>query len=107
MNSYTQLVARSQCGTLARLSAGIIVLLTAVGFSWAEMPGLVSVGDAGNASDAVTGFGKVNYAYRIGINEVTRAEYAAFLNAVAATDTHGLYNPNMGITRSGSPGGWT
>jgi MYXO-CTERM domain-containing protein len=43
---------------------------------------------------------------------VTNAQYAAFLNAVAATDTFALYSPSMagstgGITRSGSPGSYT
>jgi hypothetical protein len=45
--------------------------------------------------------------------EVTNAQYAEFLNAVAATDTHNLYNTSMGgdvlggIARSGSSGGYT
>jgi len=40
-------------------------------------------------------FWAVGYAYRIGKYEVTVGQYTAFLNAVAATDTFGLYNPNM------------
>ena len=83
-----------------------MALLSATGLAWAAMPVMVPVGDAGNTNDVATGFGAVSYADRIGVNEVTRSEYAAFLNAVAATDTHGLYNPNMGITRSGSPGSY-
>ena len=45
--------------------------------------------------------------------EITNAQYAEFLNAVAATDTYSLYNTNMaenmygGITRSGSSGSYT
>jgi formylglycine-generating enzyme required for sulfatase activity len=41
---------------------------------------------------------------------VTNAQYAAFLNSVAATDTHDLYDPNMGsdarggISRGGAAG---
>lgn len=53
----------------------------------------------------------VDGTYFIGVTEVTNAEYAAFLNAVAATDPNGLYNnPNMstnprgGIDRLGSSG---
>jgi sulfatase modifying factor 1 len=70
----------------------------------------VTVGDVGNAADA-TGYGAVNYQYSIGKYEVTNAQYAAFLNAKAATDAYGLYNPNMagssgGITRSGSSGSY-
>ena len=71
---------------------------------------LVDVGSPGNAPD-VTTFGAVAYPYRIGRYEVTVADYSAFLNAVARTDTYGLWNNGMqaapsgaGITRSGSPG---
>ncbi|MEL6796614.1 MAG: SUMF1/EgtB/PvdO family nonheme iron enzyme, partial [Planctomycetota bacterium] len=72
-----------------------------------------AVGNAGNAADPATGFGAVGYDYRIAATEVTNAQYAAFLNAVAASDPNNLYNPNMGsselggITRSGSSGGFT
>jgi sulfatase modifying factor 1 len=52
------------------------------------------VGDAGNqASDS--GYGSVAYAYGIGIYEVTVGQYAELLNAVAASDPFGLYDPNM------------
>jgi sulfatase modifying factor 1 len=53
------------------------------------------------------------YEYQIGKYEVTNTQYAAFLNAVAATDTFSLYNTNMGsavfggITRTGSSGSYT
>jgi formylglycine-generating enzyme required for sulfatase activity len=72
----------------------------------------VPVGNPGNAADPTTGFGSVAYTYNIGTTEVTNAQYAAFLNAVAATDTNNLYNTNMagsfgGITRSGSAGSYT
>ncbi|MGA2496524.1 MAG: SUMF1/EgtB/PvdO family nonheme iron enzyme [Tepidisphaeraceae bacterium] len=67
----------------------------------------VHVGDVGNAADS-TGYGQVNYAYNIGKFEVTAGQYTAFLNAVAKTDTYGLWNPGMnnasygsGITRNG------
>lgn len=70
----------------------------------------VTVGNAGNVDDT-TGFGGVDYVYRIGKYDVTIAQYADFLNAVAKTDTYDLYNTNMGtdlnsagITRSGSSG---
>jgi formylglycine-generating enzyme required for sulfatase activity len=65
----------------------------------------VTVGDPGNAGDpqaSCTGcgpgttFGAVAYEYRIGKYEVTNAQYTEFLNAVAATDTYGLYNIFMG-----------
>ena len=77
----------------------------------------VPVGNAGNAPDtrfSSPGFGAVNYAYNIGKYEVTAGQYTEFLNAVAATDTYGLYNPDMltgswacGIAQSGSPGSYT
>ena len=55
----------------------------------------VPVGDPGNANDPATGYGAVGYEYRIGKYEVTLSQYAAFLNAVAATDAHDLYHPSM------------
>lgn len=78
----------------------------------------VAVGNVGNAADplnsgSVPGIGSVGYEYHIGKYEVTNTQYAAFLNAVAATDTFSLYNTSMGsdarggITRSGSSGSYT
>ena len=72
----------------------------------------VLVGDAFNANDT-TGYGGVSYGYHIGTYEVTNSQYTAFLNATAATDTHSLYNTNMGsnthggITRTGISGSYT
>ncbi len=72
----------------------------------------VLLGDAVNANDS-TGYGGVGYDYQIGTYEVTNAQYASFLNSVAATDTHGPYNSNMGsnarggISRSGTSGSYT
>ena len=72
-----------------------------------------TVGDAGNAPDA-NGKGAVPYVFRISKTELTIGEYTTFLNAVAASDPYGLYNPRMGdyqhvlgIARSGSPGSYT
>jgi len=73
----------------------------------------VTVGDAGNASDPVTGLGAVDYEYKIAKNETTISDYATFLNAVARTDTYALYSTDMienainGISRSGIPGAYT
>ena len=59
----------------------------------------VTVGDPGNAADThhsgTTGYGSVSYTYNIGKYEVTAGQYTAFLNAVAKTDTYGLYNTDM------------
>lgn len=62
-------------------------------FDWA----LVS--DAGNACDPQNNgcFGAVAENYRISKFETTNEQYAEFLNAIAATDTNALYNPNMGV----------
>lgn len=76
-------------------------------------PDFVTVGNPGNAADA-TGYGSVGYSYGIGKYDVTLDQYTTFLNAVAKTDTFGLYNPAMatdlaiaGIARSGSPGNFS
>ena len=83
----------------------------------------VPVGNPGNAGelsgDGAGGWGPdrvcgtVGYAYNIGKYEVTAGQYTAFLTAVAATDTYGLYNTNMsnssygsGIARAGSAGSY-
>ena len=70
----------------------------------------VDVGNPGNAADPLTGHGAVGYAYQIGKYEVTNAQYGAFLNAAAKTDSYGLYNSSMssyGITQSGSSSSYT
>ena len=69
----------------------------------------VTVGDVGNAAHA-DGFGAVNYQFRITKHEITNAQYAEFLNAVAKADPYQLYTADMaadvrgGITRSGASG---
>jgi len=74
----------------------------------------VTVGNPGNLADS-TGYGAVGYTYNIGKYEVTAGQYTAFLNAVAATDTYGLYNTKMAnlvtyrgsnIQRTGSSGSY-
>ncbi|MDX9703883.1 MAG: SUMF1/EgtB/PvdO family nonheme iron enzyme [Candidatus Auribacterota bacterium] len=80
----------------------------AVSFDWAV------IGNLGNQKDTHgAGYGSVGYEYSISKTEVTTAQYVEFLNAVAATDTKGLYNTNMadstfykGISRTGSPGSY-
>ena len=74
----------------------------------------VTVGDPGNACEIQSQgcFGAVAEPYRISKFEVTNAQYAEFLNAVAVTDTNALYSTNMGsgfggITRSGSSGSYS
>ncbi len=77
----------------------------------------VVVANPGNAADTryeTPGCGGVEYTYRIGKYEVTAGQYTEFLNAVATTDTYGLYNPLMvdlttgcKIQRSGTAGSYT
>jgi formylglycine-generating enzyme required for sulfatase activity len=81
----------------------------------------VAVGNPNNLADtpstncvAAANCGSVDHAYYISKYEVTNAQYAEFLNAKAASDPLGLYNPLMdsdatfgGITRSGVSGSYT
>ena len=62
---------------LVLLSLGIChsPVAHAVMFDWE------TVGNTGNAADPLTGFGSVDYTYRISKHEVTNAQYAEFLNA--------------------------
>ena len=70
---------------------GLAVTITAADIGYQ----FVTVGNPGNAADT-TGYGAVGYSYQMGRYDVTLAQYATFLNAVATTDTYGLYNPSMG-----------
>jgi len=83
-----------------------------VTFEWAI------IGYPGNAADplnsgSIPGIGSVDDVFRIAKHEVTNDQYAEFLNAVAATDTNGLYSASMGsdarggITQSGVSGSFT
>jgi formylglycine-generating enzyme required for sulfatase activity len=75
----------------------------------------VLIGNPNNSPDVQPQglFGMVTTTYRIGVTEVTNAQYVDFLNAVADADPYGLYDSFMGfttkggITRSGSSGGYT
>jgi sulfatase modifying factor 1 len=103
--ALTSVVCRLTCVILASAGASIV--------SGVDIA-TVTVGNPGNVSDPFTSgeYGSVSYAYDIGATEVTNAQYAAFLNAVAATDTNGLYNAGMagsygGIVRLGSSGSYT
>ena len=73
---------------------------------------MVAVGDAGNSPD-LTGYGGVAHEFKIARFEVTIGQYAAFLNAVAANDTYGVYDPGMaanlnsaGTNRTGAAGSY-
>ena len=108
-------------GTRADLSGDAIVDFATT----MDMP-LVTVGNPGNYPNVFSvpsgSIGAVGYDYNIGKFEVTAGQYTEFLNAVAATDTYGLYNTEMGdpvidldtwtgggcnIQRSGSSGSYS
>lgn len=56
----------------------------------------VNVRDVGNPVDGTTGSGNVDYEFEIGKYPITNAQYADFLNAVAAhSDPFELYSANM------------
>ncbi|MEZ4333165.1 MAG: SUMF1/EgtB/PvdO family nonheme iron enzyme [Myxococcota bacterium] len=111
-------VSDPESGSLGIAIVALLILLplsllapvrsaSAVGIDWVDVPG------PGNACDEqATGcFGAVATNYQISRTEVTNAQYAEFLNAKAASDPFGLYNPSMasgqgGIVRSGSPGSY-
>ncbi len=105
-------VARVGSGGLASL----VVAMTAACLAQSALAidiETVPVGNTGNLANAY-GRGAVGYGYRIGKFEVTVGQYTAFLNAVAATDTYGLYDARMmsnsrgcRIQQSGSPGTFT
>jgi formylglycine-generating enzyme required for sulfatase activity len=92
--------------TICAVVAAVLVLN---GTAEAIIVDTVAVGNAGNTADTHgAGYGAVDYAYNMGKYEVTARQYTAFLNAVAATDTYGLYGTDMspssgfncGITRT-------
>ena len=97
---------RNACIFFSGLVLSVSNVGAAVTFDWAV------IGNAGNSADD-NYCGSVAYDYSITTTEVTTAQYVEFLNAVAATDTYGLYNTSMsestyytGINRTGSSGSY-
>lgn len=90
---------------------GMVVAFAAA--AWGLDIDLVTVGNPGNQPLESLEYGAVDYTFDMGKFEITAAEYTAFLNAVAATDTYGLYSLKMvdpggcNIQRSGAPGSYT
>ena len=90
-----------RCWTTAQ--AILAVLLVSGNVSYGVVIDTVRVGNPGNAPDTeimnddTTGYGAVEYDYRIGTYEVTAGQYTEFLNAVAAEDTYELYDPDMAL----------
>ncbi|MGD0653142.1 MAG: SUMF1/EgtB/PvdO family nonheme iron enzyme [Thermoguttaceae bacterium] len=84
--------------------------------NWNDPALWATVGNPGNNPDTRynnISVGAVSYSYKIGKFEVTAGQYTAFLNAMAKTDTYGLYNAHMWsngeckIQQSGSSGSYT
>lgn len=81
-------------GLLCALSVVVAFVLMAMPTFGEVIVETVSVGNVDNPADW-TGQGTVGYEYNMGKFEITQSQYTAFLNAVATTDTYGLYNTQM------------
>jgi len=105
-----------------------LLLLTSITSQTIAAPFIdtVLIGNPGNAGRPVTPemtndtrwfkfgvFGSVAESYRIGTTEVTNDQYVTFLNAIASTDPHSLFNTSMesdprgGIQRTGTNGNYS
>ncbi len=77
------------------------------------LPAFVEVGNPSNLPDTEFDLGAVDYIFDAGTTEVTNIAYVQFLNAVAASDTLGIFSTQMesdprgGILRSGTPGSYS
>ena len=100
------------------LSLALLLLALALPAHAVVTLDLVGVGDPGNAADPpayclAASCGSVGQAFGISRYEVTNAQYAEFLNAVADADPNGLWSQAMaddargGITRSGGSGSYS
>ncbi len=84
--------------TFILISLSIVILVPINAYSLT----FVTVGNPGNPPDPSTGYGSVDYVYRISKYEITNTDYAAMLNDVAASeDPHNLYNIYMGYPKWG------
>ena len=109
---------------LFRSAAALAALILLIATAGAVTIETVPIGNLGNSGElsgrGAGGFGPdricgaVDYAYNIGKYEVTAGQYRDFLNDVAASDPHGLYNSSMDsagagcqITQNGTSGSFT
>ena len=100
--------ARAVVGVLAFVAATLSASAFGVTINYQ------TIGNAGNAANAVTGRGSVAAVFRMQKNEVTNTQYAEFLNSQGKSNTNGIYNSlmgsdsdNGGISQSGSTGNFT
>ncbi len=114
------LVAASSC--TQDVFAGVVVETITVGNvgnagQWSGISYGVEINDFDSGAGANRLCGAVDYTYEMGKYEVTAGQYTEFLNAVAATDSYGLFNTTMAslaqyqegcnIQRSGSSGNYS
>ncbi len=127
MSPARQIVSRQLLGILALAQSFLLrtsglkmnrIILTVATILWASACDAVTidwvpVGNAGNPADTAvmndgtTGYGAVDYDYSIDKFEITNAQYAAFLNAVAADDTYHVYPVGSPIARIGNQGSYS
>src|SRR5262245_60935848 len=84
-------------GDMPRSCSSLLLTLSIASSASAVAMDWTPIGNPGNACDSQSQgcFGSVAYGYDIGTYEVTNAQYAAFLNAKAASDPLGLYDSRM------------
>jgi len=106
-------IIRTATAALGILALGTTMIQAEVSFVWARVGDINNAPDPRNTAD-VPGIGSVSYVYDIASTGVTLNQYTEFLNAVAKTDSYGLYNTNMatdlnvaGIARVGENGSYT
>jgi len=101
---------RAFAGCLAVAVAGFASSALGVTIDYA------TIGNPGNSPNIVSGTnfgGAVATEFKMSTRETTNAQYVAFLNAVGASNTNGVYNGSMGsvasggIVQAGSPGSYT
>ena len=113
---------KSEAGRFWAVLISAVAMLACTAGAQAVSIDWTTVGDASNrwelAGTGAGGFGAnrlcgaVSYTYKISKYEITNGQYRDFLNAVAQTDTNGLWSSDMastrgGIARTGTPGSYS
>jgi formylglycine-generating enzyme required for sulfatase activity len=92
-------VAALVCVSMVSAAAAAVSIETVPVANTANTGELSGAGAGGQGPDRICG--AVDYEFNIGKYEVTAGQYTAFLNAVAVTDTYGLYNTSMWTSDDG------